>query len=114
MFAHGEPVTVLTPGYDEDPYSDDLEQSWEWSPTEVVVPGCGIEPRPSSEPTQDARNSVVSGFTLYMPAGTVIGPQNRVIVRGNTYSVEGEAAEWVSPFTGWNPGVVVQVERVEG
>ena len=114
MFPHGETVTVLTAGYEEDPYSQDLVQSWEWTPTEVDVAGCAVEPRPSSEPSQEARNATVSGFTLYMPAGTVIGPQNRVRVRGGTYEVLGEKAEWVSPFTGWAPGVVVQVQRVDG
>lgn len=114
MFPHGESVTILTAGFDLDPYSDELVQSWEWVPTEVVVTGVAVEPRPSTEPLQEARNSVTSGFTLYMPTGTEIDAQNRVIVRGNTYSVLGDASEWVSPFTGWAPGVVVQVERVEG
>ena len=55
-----------------------------------------------------------SGFTLYLPTGTEIGPQNRVVVRGKTYDVLGEPAEWVNPFTGWAPGVVVQTELTEG
>lgn len=114
MFPHGESVTVLTAGTENDPYSNDPVSSWEVEPTPVVVPGVGVEPRPSDEPTQEARNAVVSGFTLYLPTGTEIGPQNRVVVRGGTYEVLGEAAEWVNPFTGWAPGVVVQVQRVDG
>jgi hypothetical protein len=73
-----------------------------------------VEPRPSAEPVQDARNAVTSGFTLYMPTGTTITATNRVRVRGAVYDVLGEPAEWRSPFTGWAPGVVVQVEKVEG
>lgn len=114
MFAHGETVTVLTAGLEEDPYSGEFVPSWEWMPSGVEVPGVGIEPRPSSEPTQEARNSVVGGFTLYFPPGTVVSPENRVVVRGKTYSVMGEAASWRNPFTGWDAGVVVQVEAVEG
>lgn len=115
MFPHGETVTVLTAGYVEDPYSDELSQSWDdVSPTEVDVAGVGVEPRPSGEPSQEARHAVVSGFTLYLPTGTVVTPQNRIVVRGGTYEVLGEPAEWVNPFTGWTPGVVVQVERVDG
>lgn len=110
MFAHGETVTVITEATDADPYSGDAGTAG----SEVDVPGVGVEPRPSDEPTQDARNAVVSGFTLYLPPGTEIGPQNRVQVRGGTYSVLGEPAVWRSPFTGWEPGVVVQCERTEG
>jgi hypothetical protein len=114
MFPFGETVTILTAGVEEDPYSGELVSSWEWAGAETVVTGVGVEPRPSGEPTQEARNSVVSGFTLYLPAGTEVAPDNRVTVRGDTYEVLGEPAEWVNPFTGWAPGVVVQVQRVEG
>jgi len=109
-FAHGETVTIVTAATDADPYSGDDATTG----SEVEVSGVGVEPRPSGEPTQDARNAVTSGFTLYLPAGTVIGPQNRVEVRGATYDVLGEPAVWRSPFTGWEPGVVVQCERTSG
>lgn len=114
MFAHGETVTVLTAAADVDPYSGESVASWDLPAGEVEVPGVGVEPRPSQEPVREARNAVTSGFTLYFPAGTEITPQNRVVVRGGTYEVLGEAAVWRSPFTGWAPGVVVQVERVDG
>lgn len=114
MFPYGEQVTILTAGTEVDPYSGESVSSWELPPSEALVDGVGVEPRPSDEPTQEARNAVVSGFTLYLPTGTVIGPQNRVVVRGGTYEVLGEKAEWVNPFTGWAPGVVVQVQRVDG
>ncbi|WP_163168104.1 hypothetical protein [Arthrobacter sp. Alg241-R88] len=114
MFTYGETVTILTAGTETDPYSNKPAASWEVLPSELEVEGCGVEPRPSAEPTQEARNSVTSGFTLYLPTGTEITPQNRVVVRGGTYEVLGEAAEWVNPFTGWAPGVVVQVQRVDG
>lgn len=113
-FPHGETVQVLTAGTTTDPYSGEETPSWEETPTSVDVSGVAVEPRPSGEPLQDARNQVTSGFTLYMPPGTAITPQNRVSVRGVTYDVLGEPADWRSPFTGWAPGIVVQVERSEG
>ena len=100
-------------GVVEDPYSGEPAGSWD-AATSVVVDGCGVEPRPSSEPVQDARNAVVSGYTLYLPAGTVVSAQNRVKVRGWTHDVLGEPAVWRSPITGWEPGVVVQTQRVQG
>lgn len=113
MFAHGETVTIQTAGTTTDPYSGDTTEDWD-NPTEVEVTGVGIEPRPSSEPVENARNSVVSGFTLYLPPGTSVTAQNRVVVRGGTYDVLGDPATWRNPFTGWEPGVVVQVGRTEG
>jgi hypothetical protein len=112
-FPYGETVQVLTAGTTTDPYSGQSASDWT-SPTSVDVPGVAVEPRPSGEPLQDARNQVVSGFTLYMPAGAIITAANRVVVRGATYNVLGEPAVWHSPFTGWEPGIVVQVERSEG
>lgn len=109
-FAHGETVTIVTPATDADPYSGEAGAAG----SSVDVPGCGVEPRPSGEPTQDARNAVTSGFTLYMPAGTEVTASQQVQVRGETYNVVGDPAVWRSPFTGWEPGVVVQCERTVG
>ena len=113
MFPYGETVKVQTAGTVVDPYSGEESPDWATS-TEVVVDGVAVEPRPSGEPLQDARNQVVSGFTLYFPPSSVLTAANRVVVRGGTYNVLGEPAVWRSPFTGWEPGTVVQVERSEG
>lgn len=114
MFPHGETVTVLTAGEVVDPYSGQpTTTDWE-NLVEVDVPGVGVEPRPSQEPLQDARNSVTSGYTLYMPAGAQIDAKSRVRVRGEVFNVLGVPAVWRSPFTGWEPGIVVQVDRSEG
>lgn len=99
-----ETVTVVTPGKAADPYAGEEEST---EPTSVEVSRVMVEPRPSSEPVQDARNAVVSGFTLYLPPGTPVGPHNRVQVRGETYDVLGEPADW-------QVGVVVQVGKTAG
>lgn len=114
----GERVTVLTgvPATNPDPYSGDPVVDWTQPPAETPVDNVLCEPRPSSEPVQDARNSVSSGYTLYlqdgMPAGTVITPMNRVRVRGIDYDVLGEPSDW--RLGSWRPGLVVQTERVAG
>lgn len=113
MFPRGETVEVLTAGEVVDPYSGEPVVSWD-DPTTVQVAGCGVEPRPSTEPVQDARNAVVSGFTLYLPADVAVSAGSRVRVRGLVHEVLGEPAVWRSPITGWAPGVVVQTQRVEG
>ncbi len=114
MFPHGESVEILTAGTTVDPYSGEPSESWAaMDVTEVVVDGVGVEPRASSEPLQDARNSVTSGFTLYLPEVPLTSKQ-RVRVRGLVYNILGEPAVWRNPFTGWAPGLVVQVDRTEG
>ena len=108
----GETVTVLTGTPVTDPYSGETTGiSWD-TPTEVDVDNVLCEPRPSSEPVQDARNAVVSGFTLYLPAGTAITSANRVRVRGTVFEVKGEPADW--RLGSWRPGLVVQVGTVTG
>jgi hypothetical protein len=113
VFPHGETVQILTAGTTTDPYSGLPVANWTTT-TAVTVTNVGVEPRPSSEPVQDARNSVTSGYTLYLPTGTTITPANRVTVRGGTYDVLGEPAAWLNPFTGWAPGIIVQLQKTEG
>jgi len=110
----GETVIVLTGTPVVDPYSG-ATTGTDWTttpPTEVPVDNVLCEPRPSSEPVQDARNAVTSGYTLYLPTGTAITPTNRVRVRGLDYDVLGEASDW--RLGSWHPGLVVQTSRTAG
>jgi hypothetical protein len=112
-FAFGEPVVILAPGTAEDEYGNEVE---DWSsPVEVAtIQGVGVEPRPVGETFTEDRNAVTSGFTLYLPAGSTVSPTQRIRVRGSEWAVLGAPAEWRNPFTGWEPGVVVQVGRTDG
>jgi hypothetical protein len=112
---YGETVTVLTAATKPDPYSGEDVPTWSLPPaSSVTVDGVAVEPRPSNEPVQDARNAIVDGFTLYLPPDVEVSARSRVVVRGGTYDVLGEPAVWRSYFTGWSPGVVLQVQRVQG
>lgn len=103
----GEDIAVLTAGTATDPYSGEPVEDWR-NPTERTVhTKAPPEPRPSSEPVQDARNAVVNGWTLYLPAGDPITERDRVRVRGEVYPVQGTPADW-------GKGVVVQAYRTEG
>lgn len=103
-----ETVVVLTANTTTDPYSGETVEDWTTSTERSVTTLAPAEPRPSQEPVQDARNAVVSGWTLYLPAGDPIGPQNRVRVRGVEYPVQGQPADWLGA------GVVVQAYKTEG
>lgn len=86
------------------------------SPVPHQIPGCAIAPETgssaaSSSTDSDAqRATVVSWRYLYCPAGADIQIDDAVTLpNGRTYLVEGEPAEWISPFTSWHPGIVVRL-----
>ena len=104
---NGETVVVLSPGTVTDPYSNQPAESWDTPTERTVTTIAPLEPRPSLEPVQEARNAVMSGWTLYLPSGDPIRRTDRVRVRGEVYPVQGEPADW-------GMGVVVQAFRTEG
>jgi hypothetical protein len=113
-FRHGETVTRLRATLIEDPYSsEDTEPDWEF-PAELDIPGCAFNPGVSSEPLQNARNAVITRPEVYAPPGADVLAGDRLVVRGVTYEVQGNPQDWISPFTGWHPGLVVPLEAVEG
>lgn len=114
MFLYGETVTFLAPGETEDEYGNTVED-WTFPTTVLTKEHAGVEPRPSGETNVDDRNAVTSGFTLYWLGDVFdVDPQWRATVRDETWTVLGDEAGWVSPFTGWQAGTVVQVGRIDG
>lgn len=103
----GEPVVVLSATTTTDPYSQATVEDWTTPTERAVTTTAPPEPRPSDEPVQNARNALVNGWTLYLPAGDPVSARNRVRVRGEVYPVQGTPADW--PM-----GVVVQAYRTEG
>lgn len=114
MFTSGETITRIRGIAVLDPYSnEETGLSWESAP-ETPIPNVGVEPRPSTEPVQDARNAVTSGYTLYMKTGVDLTPADKVRIRGTVYDIDGEVADWRSPYSGSRPGLVVQTKKVDG
>lgn len=108
MFDHGETITRIRPVPVLDPYSGEVTGSTWTNAPEFPIEGVAVEPRPSSETPEVDRNSVTSGYTLYLPPDTDITSADRVRVRGVEYEVEGDPGDWHNPFTGDNPGIVIQ------
>ena len=109
-FTFGETVTVL-PGPDTtDQYGDPIPS------TRIGgdITGCGVAPRYSTEPTERGRQGVIVGLSIYAPIGSDILFTDLIEVRGQVYMVEGDPADWVSPFTGWAPGMEVALKRAVG
>lgn len=112
---HGDTVTIVRPGAPtRDAYGNDVPGT----PTEIQVAGCGISPRDStgsaSNEITDARDTVISGLTLYAPYGTDIRATDKVRVGGQLYEVEGLPGSFRSPLTGSTGPVVAALELVTG
>ncbi|MFI1485785.1 hypothetical protein [Streptomyces sp. NPDC020747] len=111
----GDTVTILRPGPStRDVYQNDVPGP----PVEIPIPGCAIAPRDGTgagtNEIVDARDTVITGLTLYAPYGTDIRATDRVRVGGDEYEVDGHSGSFRSPFTGSTGPVVVALELVTG
>lgn len=85
------------------------------------VAHCAVMPRRGGgrEVDDRGREGSIVGLTLHAPAGADLLRTDQVVIPAGTpnagrYEVEGEAAEWVSPFTGRHFGFEVALRRAEG
>lgn len=77
---------------------------WSLPPLELALTTLApAEPRPSSEPVEAARNAVVAGWTIYLDRTADVTAQDRMRVRGETYEVLGDPADWLGA------GIIVQL-----
>lgn len=113
-FPYGETVTRQRGVPTLDPYSGEVTGIDWTTPDELAIEKCGFNPGQSSEPVQDARNAVITQPEVYAPTGSDVLAGDRLVVRGKTYAVDGDPADWRSPFTGWAPGLVIPLKIVEG
>lgn len=115
-FPYGVRPVVLRAKAILDPYSGEATAADWTNPDRLPFKQpAGIAPRESTEPTADGRNSVITGRTLYAEPGEDVTAHDRVELPGDgVWQVDGDPADWRSPLTGWHPGLVIQLKRVEG
>lgn len=85
------------------------------------IDGCAWAPRTSTE-EDNGRTSVITGLQLYGPPRPDILFDDEIVLpqvmglpadeKKRTFRVVGEIGEWRNPFTGWEPGFEVALERV--
>lgn len=109
IFAYGETVVILRAPLVTDPYGDQVSD-WD-AAVRTDSPGWGFAPRGGDERQDNNAPTVIVGLTGYGPPGADVLPTDRMEVRGQVYKVLGEIGEWRSPFTGWEPGVEVALQR---
>jgi hypothetical protein len=79
-----------------------------------TVGPCAFVPGSEAEATQGAYQ-VTALADIYIPAGTPVTPQDRVIMPdGQRWQVVGQPNSWKSPFTGFQAPVQVRLRRVTG
>lgn len=111
----GETFTRLrAPADDVDRYGN---PTLDWDSDDVDsldLPGCSFAPGRGTEDRQDLREGQSITGTVYAPAGADVDALDRLVIRGDTYSVDGEPGAWTSPFSGASRGVEISVRRTEG
>ena len=82
--------------------------------TEHAVDGCAFFPRYSNE-LSDGRRTVITGKVILAPSGSDIRPGDTIRrADGSRWPVEGTPSDEPSPFTGWRPGLRVELRQVSG
>lgn len=116
-YPYGETVVRLRRG--TSPGRDPRGQPLPGSLTETPVAGCVVAPR-AETPTaggdqQQARDTVIVGYTVYAPAGGDWLTTDQVRIRGEVCEITGWPGDWGrSPFTGLAGPMQFAVDRVTG
>lgn len=93
---------------DQDAYGNDI-----YLETPVTVTNCVFTPAGSSE-SLNFQDQVSTSDTIFMPAGTDVGPLDAIEWNGNRYEVTGEISAWTSPFSGRVSPVRINVSKIAG
>ncbi|MEV0357108.1 hypothetical protein AB0H71_13705 [Nocardia sp. NPDC050697] len=111
MFSAGETVTVIRSG-ERDRVGDRVTTA------SFEVHNCAIAQKSSADnngdlaTAVDSRQSAVTVIELLCPPGSDIRHGDKVRVHGVTYLVDGLPWTPHSPFTAWEPGLVVRLRGV--
>lgn len=104
-FAH--PITVTVRRRVRDAFGDATVAS------ETSIGGCAVLQRTSEETTNN-RQDVTTRVRLLAPFSAAITAHDEVEICGQRYEVVGEPSRPHSPFSGWRPGMIADLERVTG
>lgn len=82
--------------------------------TSTDIPGCAFQPQQTSEQTQGAEELIASA-KVWMPIKEgQITFADKIIYEGRTYQVDGLPKHFVSPWTGAQAPLQVDLKEVEG
>ena len=102
-------IEAFQPGA-TDPFGNPVDS---WAPP-VAQPVIGWAPPVSNEPKMAGHDRVIVDLELFVPPGFVAAPRDRVTVNGSRFSVVGYQEDTDGNPWLWNPGGVVNLQRIEG
>ncbi|TVL89885.1 hypothetical protein CD790_25415 [Streptomyces sp. SAJ15] len=116
-YPYGETVVRLRRG--PSPGRDARGQPIPGPLVETPVSGCVVTPRAETPAVggelQQARDTVIVGYTVYAPSATDWRTTDQVRIRGQVCDITGEPGDWSrSPFTGTRGPVQFAADRVTG
>ena len=87
-----------------------------WTPDVVPTRVQGVAPgAQNDESVQPGRDVSEVAWTVYAPAGTLVGARDRIEWQGDLYFVNGEPRDYThGPFRNFGQGVVIELRRTEG
>ncbi len=111
----GRETVEVFPREEDDPATDrNGKPRWRFPEVGTPVRGCAFSEGASDEPLEVGRNATISDAQLLAPVGTAVSEHDRVRARGRMYEVDGQPQEWRSRTMSRRPGLVVNLNRVEG
>lgn len=111
---YGDPVTRRRAPLIPDDYSGEPEELDWANAVDTLIGVCAFDPGGSDEPTSDARSSVVTQPSALFPGQWPdVKATDRLIIRDREWQVDGDPADYRSPFTGFG-GLQVRLKAVEG
>jgi hypothetical protein len=81
--------------------------------TSQQISGAAFVPGATSEATEGTEQ-VIADAEIYLPPGTVVNPEDQIIVNGTTYQVTGRSSAWQSPYTQIQSPVMARLRIVTG
>ena len=87
-----------------------------WVPDVALTAVQGVAPgAQNDESVQPGRDVSEVAWTVYAPAGTLVGARDRVEWLGDVYAVDGEPRDYTrGPWRNFGEGVVIELRRTEG
>jgi hypothetical protein len=116
-YPFGETVRILRTG--ASPGRDARGQPLPGPDQSFDITGCVVTPRAETPSVggdqQQARDTVIVGWTVYAPAGTVLRTTDKARIRGVVCDITGEPGDWGrNPFAGMRGPVQFAADRVTG
>jgi hypothetical protein len=107
FFPYGTTLTVVrAAGVDSfgDPSGDASEHD---------LDDCAVWPGQTSE-LVGGQDTVTADYTALVPPGSDVVATDQVRYAGGMYTIVGQPQVYESPFSGLNPGIVINLQKVTG